>query len=386
MNDRKYKVWAEIDLSALRYNYRSIADKAHAQSENCRVISVVKSDAYGHGAELVCRTLLGEGCDFFAVAAVIEAEKLRPVLGEKPDLLILGYTLPDDAEILYRLNIIQTVFSTDYARALSDEMARLIREGILPADAALRVHVKLDTGMNRLGFDAADAAGTAAAIREIAAYPHLKIEGMFTHLCCADTDCGEIGMTARQLARFEAVQSLLEESGDCPPILHCCNSAGILHLPHKYKSCVRAGIILYGMSPSGEILRQFRPVMTLKTRIAHIHTLRAGESVSYGATFTAERDMRIATVPIGYGDGFVRRYKGASMRLADGTDAPIVGRICMDQCMIDIGDADVHPGDEVILFGTDDGTMLERIARAGETINYEISSILTQRVVRIPKP
>ncbi len=386
MNNRKYKVWAEIDLSALKHNYRLIAEKAHAQSPDCRVIAVVKSDAYGHGAALVSRTLLGEGCDFFAVAAVTEAEELRPVIGEVADLMILGYTLPEDTEILCRLNIIQTVFSVEYARTLSAEMERLLREGILPAGTSLRVHVKLDTGMNRLGLDASDTEGTAEAIREIASYPHLKIEGMFTHLCCADTDAAEIGMTKKQIDRFEAAEALLKESGDCPPVVHCANSAGILHLPRVYKSCVRAGIILYGMSPSGEILPDFRPVMVLKTRIAHIHTLRAGESVSYGATFTAERDMRISTVPIGYGDGFVRRYKGASLRLPDGTDAPIVGRICMDQCMIDIGDADVHPGDEITVFGTDDGTMLEKIARAGETINYEISSILTRRVVRLVKP
>ena len=386
MNERKYKVWAEISLSALRHNYRLIADKARAQSESCRVIAVVKSDAYGHGAALVSRTLLGEGCDFFAVAAVTEAEKLRPVIGESPDLLILGYTLPDDAEVLVRLNIIQTVFSKEYARALSDEMARLIREGTLPTDAVLRVHVKLDTGMNRLGLDAADDAGTADAIREISAYPHLKAEGMFTHLCCADTDGGEVGMTKKQLARFTAVETRLKASGDCPPTVHCCNSAGILYLPDYYRSCVRAGIILYGMSPSGEILPDFRPVMTLKARVAHVHTLKAGESVSYGATFTAAHDMRIATVPIGYGDGFVRRYTGASMRLPDGTDAPIIGRICMDQCMIDVGDADVHTGDTVTLFGTDDGTMLEALARTGGTINYEISSILTPRVVRVEAP
>ncbi len=384
MNERKYKTWAEIDLSALRYNYRLIEKKAHTYAPDCRVIAVVKSDAYGHGAPLVARTLCAEGCDFFAVAAVTEAEILRPVIGEKADLMILGYTLPEDAEILYRLNIIQTVFSIEYARSLSDTVAGLVRDGALPADAALRVHVKLDTGMNRLGFDAADAERTAESVREISRYPHLHIEGMFTHLCCADTDCGEAGMTEKQLTRFESVETILRESGDCPPVVHCCNSAGILHLPRVYKSCVRAGIILYGMSPSGEILPEFRPVMTLKTRIAHIHTLKAGESVSYGATFTAERDMRIATVPIGYGDGFVRRYHDASMCLSDGTDAPIVGRICMDQCMIDIGDADVHPGDTVTVFGSDDGTMLEGIARAGGTINYEVSSILTGRVVRIP--
>ncbi len=385
MSERKYKVWAEIDLSALRHNWHVITEKVHAHSPECRVIAVVKSDAYGHGAETVGRALLSEGCDFFAVADVSEAESLRPVLGEETDLMILGYTLPEDTEILFRLNIIQTVFSLDYARLLSDEMARLISEGILPPSASLRVHIKLDTGMNRLGLDAADPTGTADAIRKISILPHLNTEGMFTHLCCADTDGGEVGMTKKQLDRFEIVQFLLTKSGECPPIVHCCNSAGILHLPRVYKSCVRAGIILYGMSPNGEILPEFQPVMTLKTRIAHIHTLKAGESVSYGATFTAEKDMRIAAVPIGYGDGFVRHYTGASMRLPDGTDAPIIGRICMDQCMIDIGEAEVHPGDEITIFGSDDGTLLEAIARIGQTINYEISSILTKRVMRITK-
>lgn len=380
----KYKIWAEIDLSALRHNYRTLRDTLQSRAPGCRVIAVVKANAYGHGAEIVSAALAEEGCGDFAVSCLYEAQLLKESVLPSADILILGYSLPEDVSHLVRGGIIQTVFSEEYAQALSGRIAACIKAGELPADAVLRIHLKLDTGMNRLGFPTDDAEQTAATLRRVAALPHLKTEGMFTHFACADTDAGEIGMTAAQLARFEEIESRLKESGDCPPHLHCCNSAAALTLPQAYKSAVRAGDILYGMSPFGRVLPDFRPVMTLKARIAHVHTLKAGESVSYGAAFTAEKDMRIATVPLGYADGFLRHFGGASLRLPDGTDAPIVGRICMDQCMIDVGDAPVQPGDPVTVFGGDDGWMLETLAKAGGTINYEITSILTPRVPRIP--
>jgi alanine racemase len=376
------KVWAEIDLSALRHNWRTVRDRVRRASPDCRVIATVKADAYGHGAEAVSRALAEEGCDFFAVSCIREALQVREYLGPEPDILILGYTPAEDAALLCRNGIIQTVFSADFAASLSREAERLKTAGALPADASLRIHVKLDTGMNRLGFDASDAPRAAGEIAEVCALPHLTAEGMFTHFACADVDRGE-GKSALQHERFCLVADLLQKKGVCPPMLHCCNSAGALHMPQAYHNAVRAGVILYGMAPDGSILEDYRPVMTLKARVAHIHTLRAGESVSYGATFTAERDMRIATIPIGYGDGFVRRYAGASVRLPDGAYAPVTGRICMDQCMIAIGDSPVQPGDTVTVFGGDDGTMLEELARRGETINYEIPCILTPRVPRI---
>ena len=380
----KYKTWAEIDVGALRHNYRQIASHIHKEAPDCRVIAAVKAYAYGHGADIVAQTLMEEGCGFFAVSCLYEAVLLRETVGRDADIIILGYSLPEDTEALVRQNIIQTVFSPEYAAALSREMARLKASGILSHKAILRTHVKIDTGMNRLGFDGADSAAAARQIAELMELPHLKIEGMFTHFATADEDRGGEGLTAKQLSRFEAVEALLKEQGICPPMLHCCNSAAALHLPRGYKDGVRTGILLYGMSPDGTILPDFTPVLSLKTRIAHIHTLRAGESVSYGAAFTAERDMRIATIPVGYADGFVRAFAGASVKLADGTLAPVVGRICMDQCMIVIGEADVQPGDIVTLFGGDDGSMIEALARIGSTINYEITCILTPRVPRIP--
>lgn len=380
----KFKIWAEIDLEALRHNYRLLRDTVESHAPGCRVFGVVKANAYGHGSDIVSATLAEEGCGDFAVSCLYEAQLLRESV-PAADILILGYSLPEDAVHLVRGGIVQTVFSEEYAKELSDRIAACIRVGDLPADAVLRVHLKLNTGMNRLGFATDDAEETAAALRRVSTLPHLKPEGMFTHFACADTDGGDAGMTATQLSRFEAVENALRATGDCPPCLHCCNSAAALTLPRAYKSAVRAGDILYGMSPFGRVLPDYRPVMTLKTRIAHVHILRAGESVSYGATFTTDKDMRIATVPIGYGDGFLRHYGGASLRLPDGTAAPIVGRICMDQCMIDVGDADVHSGDPVTVFGGDDGSLLEALAAVGSTINYEITSILTPRVPRIPK-
>ena len=379
----KYKTWAEIDLGALRHNYRTVAAAVHARAPRCRVIGVVKADAYGHDVHLVAPALAAEGCDFFAVSCISEALSLREIVGAHAEVLILGYSMTEDVEALAAHGILQTVFSLDYARELSEEMARLIRAGRLRESAALRVHVKLDTGMNRLGFDAADAPAAAAQIRAVEALPHLSVEGMFTHFATADTDGGRVGRTAVQCARFEAVEAALRADGCCPAFLHLCNSAGALTLPEMYRDGVRAGIVLYGLAPDGSILPQYRPVMRMCTRIAQIHVLRAGESVSYGAAYTAERDMRIATIPVGYGDGLVRAFAGASVRLSDGRPAPIVGRICMDQCMIAIGDADVRPGDTVTVFGGDDGSMIEALARRGGTINYEIPCLLTPRIPRL---
>lgn len=379
---KTYKLWAEIDLDALRHNYRTIRDTVQKSAPDCRVIAVVKADAYGHGVGAVSRTLLSEGCDFFAVSSVAEALELKAIVGDGAQILILGYSMPEDLQTILENNVIQTVFSDEYREALSAEMARLKNEKRISDTAKLRVHLKLDTGMNRLGFSTADAAEAADALRKSIHDPHLKAEGMFTHFASADTDGGS-GMAAVQLARFDAVADALRETNDCPSFLHTANSAAALSFPDSYKSAVRAGIILYGLSPDGEINPAFRPVMTLKARIAHIHTLKAGESVSYGATYTALRDQRIATVPVGYGDGFLRRFEKASFRLADGTLAPIVGRICMDQCMIDVGASDVHPGDAVTVFGGDDGTMIKHLAELGGTIHYEITSILTPRVARV---
>jgi len=377
----KYKTWAEIDLAALRHNWHTVCDRVHAAAPAARVIAVVKANAYGHGVPLAVPALTAAGCGFFAVSCTSEAEEVR-ALAPSAELLILGCSVPDDAGTLYALDTAQTVFSLDYARALSSEMARLAAAGKIPADARLGVHLKLDTGMNRLGFDTADAAAAAAEIAGVYALPHLDVRGMFTHFACADEDRGG-GMSAVQYGRFRAVADQLARRGLRPPMLHCCNSAASLTMPAAYEDGVRAGVILYGMMPDGVPSPDFRPVMTLKTRIAHIHTLRAGESVSYGATFTAERDMRIATLPIGYADGFVRRYTGSSAVLPDGRRAPIIGRICMDQCMIDLGASEVQPGDAVTLFGGDGGEALEAIARRAETINYEITSIITARVPRV---
>lgn len=369
------KCWAEIDLAALRHNWRTVSARVHACAPSCRVVGVVKANAYGHGAQLAVPALAAEGCDYFAVSSTAEAVEVRS-LAPSADLLILGYVVPADAGTLLEIGAAQTVFSLDYARELNAAV------GEISPDARLGVHIKLDTGMNRLGFDAFDAASAADEIAAAAALPHLEIRGMFTHFACADMDLGN-GMSAVQYTRFSAVAAELAQRGIRVPMLHCCNSAAALSMPQAYGDGVRAGVILYGMMPDGVPSPDFRPVMTLKARIAHIHTLRAGESVSYGATFTAERDMRIATLPIGYGDGFVRHYTGASVTLPDGSAAPIVGRICMDQCMIAIGDADVHPGDTVTIFGGDSGAALESLAGRAETINYEITTILTSRVPRI---
>ncbi len=382
------RTWAEIDLDALCHNYRTVAK--HVKDTAVRrkmptVICVVKADAYGHGASSVARALLDEGCRFFAVSCIEEAEELRGVCRETgldADILILGYTRPTLAKRLAQNDLIATLPSAEYARSLAAE-ARA-------AGVCVRAHVKLDTGMNRLGFPASSDAEIGAAIHDIALLTRqsgLTLEGMFTHFARADEDASTAatGLTATQQKRFFAVQEGLAALGVPPLMCHLNNSAGAIRLPDSMAEAVRVGISLYGCPPS-EVLDtlDLRPVMRLVTMVSHVHTLRAGESVSYGGTYTATEDRRIATLPVGYADGFIRDYSGASVRITTKSgevSVPVIGRICMDQCMVDVTDTDVAVGDEVTLFGShpEDITALARLAH---TIPYEVLCLVSARVPR----
>ncbi len=377
----KHRTWAEVDLGALKYNYERICESISGAS----VIAVVKADAYGHGAE-ACATALSEvGCKCFAVSCTMEALQIRRVL-KNEDIIILGYTPPEDARILWENNITQTVFSPEYAVALDGAAAEYVADGVLPEDAVIRTHIKIDTGMNRLGFDTSD---TDALVREVSAavgLAHLKAEGLFTHFACADVNEGENEMTRRQLEEYTAAKDALAEAGITFATYHICNSAGTLWLPDADMSAVRAGIILYGLSPAGGGVKGLHDVMTLKTTVAHVHTVKAGETVSYGADFTAPSDMQVATLSIGYADGFLRSFaRGGTVRLPDGTCAPVVGRVCMDQCMIDVTGKDTKPGDAVTVFGGDGGESLARLADVAETINYELICLIGKRTPRVYK-
>ncbi len=379
------KTWAEIDLGALRQNYRLLREMAASEQKEVRMIAVVKAEAYGHGAPACVRTLLCEGCDFFAVSCIDEAVAVRGVCdGEhrEADILILGYTQPSLAYQLARYHIIQTLLSEDYAVHLNRCAA--------DAGVTVRTHIAVDTGMNRIGFAAhspQEIAAAASAIARVQAFPHLCLEGMFTHFARADEEAGGAGClrTDLQAERYRALRAALEERGICIPFHHVCNSAAAVRRPQDRMNGVRLGILLFGARPSDCIELPLKPVMKLKTVISHLHKLLPGESVSYGGLFSADTERLIATVPIGYADGFLRAYSGAFVTVETSggpCPAPIVGRICMDQCMIDVTGTGAQTGDIVTLFGNDPKELYACADRAG-TIDYECLCLISSRVPRV---
>ena len=384
---REARTWAEIQISALRHNYQAVLGHVNATAEGKppTLIGVVKADAYGHGAGSVVRTLLDEGCRFFAVSCIEEALEVRAVCeqtGIAADVLILGYTRPSLAVTLAQENLIATLPSLEHAVELAEQAQKY--------GVRVRAHVKLDTGMNRLGFPAhtpEEIDQTAQDILALFNRSTLQIEGMFTHFARADEDADTIasGLTKQQTDRFFAVRSALDAAGAPPLFCHLNNSAAALHLPSSMADGVRVGISLYGYPPS-DVLNTLplRPVMRFCTMVSQLHTLKKGESVSYGGTYTAKEDRQIATLPVGYADGFIRDYSGASVRIATASgeiSAPIIGRICMDQCMVDVTDTDVRVGDTVTLFGQQPQDV-EDLARRADTIPYEVLCLVSARVPR----
>jgi len=371
----KHKTWAEINLTALKRNYAAV--KALV-GDSCRVMCVVKADAYGHGAERCATALYEAGARDFAVSSIEEALALRsafePRLMYDARILVLGYTPPENADILAKYAIRQTVFSTEYAKALSHAAEK--------RSCAVLVHFKVDTGMNRLGFDAKN--GAVAKILEAASYTGIVPEGIFSHFACSDEP--ENPMNAEQLMLFLKIDKALRERG-LVLTSHISNSAAIATIPEAHLDMVRAGIILYGLEPfypfDEEDVLGLTPVMTLKSVISHIHTVRAGEFISYGATYSPKHDITVATIPIGYADGYIRAFQnGGGVYIGD-SFAPIVGRVCMDQCMVDItGIPGVSLGDEVVIFGTDKEQM-RKLAEIADTINYELVCLIGKRVPRI---
>ncbi len=367
----RHKTWAEIDLSALRRNYTATAEYAG----DADVMCVVKADAYGHGAVTCSEVFYDAGARWFAVSSVEEAAEIRLAFEASgrgdARILILGYTPPENAAFLAKYSIRQAVFSAGYARALS--------EAAVAAGCRVTVHFKLDTGMNRLGFDAGGDA--EAEIILASALPGLSPEGLFTHFACADGD--DASITEAQYGKYKAVEEKLSQKG-LHLLRHVCNSAAIVRRPDLHLDMVRAGIILYGLDPwlpyDGAL--RLSPVMKFKSTISHIHTVRKGEGVSYGLTYTAANDTRVATIPVGYADGFVRAFGDGGAVYVRGRRAPIIGRVCMDQCMADLGYAEASVGDEVVIFGGEPGEINE-LARVAGTINYELVCLVGKRVPRI---
>lgn len=370
--------WAEVDLDAIASNVKAIKDSIWRTSE---LMAVVKADAYGHGVRHVVPTLLEAGADRLAVSMLDEAIQLREHNVTAP-ILVLSYTDPRRADEIVKYNITQTVYSWDLISAIN---AAGERRGEL-----VNVHIKVDTGMGRVGFVAGF--NTIREIEEISRFPYIAIEGIFTHFATADEL--DSTYTRQQFARFLSICQELERMGVYIPIKHCCNSAGTLRYPECVLDMVRCGLILYGQLPanSEEFQAQFKSAMQLKSNVIHVKTLAPGSSVSYGRHFICERESRIATVPIGYADGYARSMSGKAMALVHGYRVPIVGSICMDACMLDVTDVpeSVDVGDEVVLFGRQarsNGDISEitvdEVAAWANTISYEVTSVIGKRVPRV---
>lgn len=365
--------WAEIDLDALAHNMKEIRRLVR---EDALVTAVIKADGYGHGAKKIAQTLLDNGADRFAVAVLDEGIELRQAGFEVP-VLILGFTDPERAEEVVKYNLDQTVYSWELAEALSKEAARQNKKA--------KIHIKVDTGMGRIGLQPNNE--SVNLIKKISELPNVILEGIFTHFAVADT--ADKRYTEEQYEKFNWIISELQKQNVEFNVRHCGNSATIIDLPDMHMDMVRAGIILYGLAPSNEVLLKkidLRQVMSLKVRITHVKEIEAGQSVSYGRKFIASKKSKIASLPIGYADGYTRMLSGKAEALVKGKRVPVVGRICMDQCMIDItGIEDVKVGDEVVLFGRQGKDMIhiDELAEKLGTINYEIVCMISKRVPRV---
>lgn len=371
MNEQMKRTWAEIHLDRLAHNYHTIRKKL---PEGCRFMGLIKANAYGHGMLTIARKLEALGADYLAVACLDEAEELRHG-GIQLPILILGYTPAAYAGDLLRYNITQTIY--EWQQAL-DFAAAAQNSGKI-----LKVHLKADTGMSRLGFlcDEEHMDDSVTSMAEVASLPGLEVEGLFTHFADADT-CEEYSQM--QLRRFSQVREKLAQKGVTPAICHCTASAATLKYGQGHLDMVRPGILLYGHhpDPSTEGLMDLQPVMELKSRVASVRTLPKGTCISYGRTYTLTRDSVVAVVPIGYADGLFRTLSNRTDMLVRGRRAPQIGRVCMDLCMLDVTDIpEVQAGDVVTVFG--EGVPLEEKAETAGTIPYELLCAVSPRVPRV---
>ena len=367
--DKTTRTWVEIDLSALKHNLnyakRNIGRK---------VICVIKADAYGHGAVECGKFLEANGADMFAVAALQEAIELREN-GIKLPILILGYTAPEHAAILCKLDLEQTVVDEEHAYALN--------QAAKAAGIIVKVHASLDTGMSRIGiFAQSDHMAAILAVEHICNMSNLDVVGMYTHFAAAD-DPSEYEFTTFQYKNYSIVYSGLAERGIRIPNCHVSNSAAILSSPIHFDS-IREGIILYGLYPNSKPVEYgvLEPVMTLKTRVTQVRPLPAGVTVGYGRTYRTESPIISAVVGAGYADGYSRRLSNNARVAINGRFYPQIGRICMDASMVNVTGGDVKQGDIATLFGKG-GMSLEEVSQIVGTINYELACLVTKRTGRV---
>ena len=365
--------WAEVNLDNIAHNVREIRRITNKKAE---IMGVVKADAYGHGVLEVVRTLLNNGVTCLAVSMLDEAIQLRKSGIEVP-ILILSYTDPRRAEEIIINDVTQTVYSHDLAEALSAAAVKLGRN--------VKIHIKIDTGMTRVGFMPGYSA--IKNVVQISKLPGIVIEGLFTHFASADET--DKSYTYMQFERFMTICSELNRIGVYIPVKHAANSAAIMEYPEMHLDMVRPGIILYGMYPSNEVDKSkidLKPAMTLKASVILVKDVEKDTCVSYGRVFTTKCESKIATIPIGYADGYTRLLTGKAKVLINGEYGPVVGKICMDQCMVDVTEMEkeVCIGDEVVLFGRqgDKEIRVEDLANAIGTVNYEIVCLIGKRVPR----
>ena len=366
------RVLAIVDLDAIASNIKNIRAKV---DKNSGIIGIIKADAYGHGSVETAKVLLDNGADWLAVAVVDEGLNLRKN-GITAPILLLGYTPELRLNDVINNGFIQTVYSYDTAKKLSDAASALGKKAV--------IHIKIDTGMGRIGYRVNEE--SADEIVKISKLPNIDVNGMFTHFSTADE--ADKAYTLEQYNKFVKMNDMLEERGLHIPVKHAANSAAIMDFDNMMFNMVRPGIILYGAYPSDEVKKEnlsLSPAMSIKTHVSYVKDVNEGDSISYGRKYTAPSKRRIATIPVGYADGFIRAYSKGGRVLIHGMYAPIVGRICMDQFMVDVTDIDdVKVNDEVVLMGRqgENEISADDIAAVLHTINYEVFCTLSKRVPR----
>lgn len=372
MSERRIK--AVIDLTAAKHNIKSLYNH---MDKPVPIMCVIKANGYGHGAVALAKTYeeMNEVCGY-AVATAEEAMELRNS-GINKLILILGATFEEDYELLIDNDISLTVFDEKSALGMSLAAKNL--------NKTAKVHIKVDTGMSRIGITP-DNDGLSV-IKNISNMDNINIEGMFTHFARADEIDKQYAV--RQLERYNNIEKMVEHEGINIKIKHCSNSAALLEMPEARFDMVRAGIVLYGLWPSDEVIKEnvdIKPVMSLVSHVSFVKTISMGTQISYGGTYVADKEMKIATVPVGYADGYPRLLSNKGKVIINGCYAPIVGRVCMDQFMVDVSDIDsVEAGSKVILLGTDGECSItaEDIGDISGRFNYELVCDITQRVPRI---
>lgn len=372
-----HRSWAEINLDNIAYNVRILRNKVH---KSCEILGVVKADAYGHGVAQVVPVMLAEGVTRLAVSMLDEALELRK-RGIDVPILVMSYTDPSRAGEILHYGITQTVYTRELALALSRAAVEM--------NTSARIHIKVDTGMGRLGFMAGYDA--IKSIKWIRTLPAIIIEGLYTHFSAADE--ADPDYTYKQFELFMSISRELDRIGLPIPLKHVCNSAATMRFPSMHLDMVRPGLILYGMTPAGcpESWLDLHPAMSLKSNMILVKQAPPGTAISYGRKFITKRESVIGTIPIGYADGYSRRLSGRAEVLVNGCRVPVVGSICMDNCMVDLTDlpaGDVRIGDEVVLFGSQMQAERKEFISADElagwldSISYEVTCLIGRRVPR----